>query len=127
MASAPKKIEVNRDLINSHFQSYRFNREVKCSVFTQRLPDSKLHSFKLNDSDYSYCHAAMSSSINNLYHSQFDPDKVYLISDDGSVLVAVLNNTEDGTPSFELKSLFTIPGKETLSETQWNNLNIIHF
>lgn len=101
------KLEVNHDLINTNFQSYRYNRDVQCSVLAKSFPDdSKLHTFKLNNTDYSYCHVAMSSGINNLYHDRHNATKVYLISDRGEILTTVFAKKQ-----LNLKSVFTIPGE----------------
>lgn len=107
---ATNKLEVNLDLINTNFQSYRYNRDVQCSVVAKCLPEgSKLHTFKLNHSDYSYCHVAMPSGLNNLYHDRLDATKVYLISDRGEVLTTIFATADND--QFDLKAVFTIPGK----------------
>ena len=106
------KLEVNRDLINTDFQAYRYNREAKYTCQSEPFPAGhKLHTFKLGNSDYSYGHASMSSSINNLYTSQFDPATVYFVSDFGTILGSSLVHAADGSVKFEMKPLFTIPCK----------------
>lgn len=108
------KLPVNHDLINTNFQSYRYNRDVQCTVLAGRLPSagsSKVHTFKLGSSDYSYCHAAMSSGINSLYSDRHDAGKVYLISEEGEVLTPVLLSAQTDNRQLDLKTVFTIPGK----------------
>ena len=110
------KLEVNRDLINNNFESYRYNRDIKYNLLSNHFPnDEKLHTFKLNPSDYSYCHASMASIINNLYQSKFVPDKVYFISDSGSVFCSFLKNDENGLTN-KMISIFTIPCKYICSQ-----------
>lgn len=107
---ATKKLEVNHDLINTKFQSYRYNRDIQCSVASKCLPDgSKLQTFKLNNSDYSYCHMAMSSGLNDLYHDRFDATKVYLITNRGEIVTSIFDKA--GSDQLGLKSVFTIPGE----------------
>ena len=107
-------LEVNRDMINIDFQSYRLNRETKHNILVENIPNNqKIQSFNLTDFDYSFCHSSMLSSINNLFYNRHDPLKVYLITEFGFVLVSCLS-TNQSEIKFNFQNVFTISGNKYL-------------
>lgn len=107
-----QSLQVNRDLINTQFESYRLNRDAKHTILTESLPDGhQIHSFKLDNLGYSYCHASMLSGINHLYYDRSQPHRIYFITEQGSIFGSFLDtNREDDSIKFNLKNMFTIPG-----------------
>ena len=105
-----KRLVVDRDLINAKFETYRYNRDCKYEIHSETIYNQQqIHSFKLNDTDYSYCHATMSSNLNCFYQDRNDPHRVYYITDSGSIIVASPTDPNNSC-KFEQFQLFSIPG-----------------
>lgn len=104
-----KRLVVDRDLINAKFETYRYNRDCKYEIHSETIYNrQQIHSFKLNDTDYSYCHATMSSNLNCFYQDRNDPHRVYYITDSGSIIVASPTDPNNSC-KFEQFQLFSIP------------------
>ncbi|KAJ6219745.1 hypothetical protein RDWZM_005557 [Blomia tropicalis] len=107
-----KRLVVDRDLINTKFETYRYNRDCKYEIHSETIYNQQqIHSFKLNDTDYSYCHATMSSNLNCFYQDRNDPHRVYYITDSGSIIVASPTDPNNSC-KFEQFQLFSIPAIE---------------
>lgn len=113
-------LNVNANLINSKFESYRlcsdhdlFRIESISLLSLQEessltnSDDCRCQLFQLGENDFSYVQFSMASSINNLVCDKFKNDRIYLINRKGHVLLGII---DDQRKQMRLKKVFEIPG-----------------